>query len=81
METYITFESDIEKILKSLEGVATENIDASNLNGTITNLVDSIIKTGIEKRASDIHIEPMRNIIRVRYRIYNVSRFVRLFTQ
>lgn len=69
METYITFESDIEKILKSLEGVATDNIDASNLNGPITNLVDSIIKTGIEKRASDIHIEPMRNIIRVRYRI------------
>lgn len=69
METYITFESDIEKILKSLEGVATDNIDASNLNGTITNLVDSIIKTGMEKRASDIHIEPMRNIIRVRYRI------------
>lgn len=69
MESYITFESDIEKILGSLEGKATDDIDNSSLNGTITNLVDSIIKTGIEKRASDIHIEPMQNMVRVRYRI------------
>ena len=32
-------------------------------------MVDTIIKTGIEKRASDIHIEPMATSIRVRYRI------------
>ena len=69
MESYITFESDIERILTSLEGKASDNIDDSSLNGTITNLVDSIIKTGIEKRASDIHIEPMQNMVRVRYRI------------
>ena len=69
MESYITFESDIERILGSLEGKATDDIDNSSLNGTITNLVDSIIKTGIEKRASDIHIEPMQNMVRVRYRI------------
>ena len=41
----------------------------TSLTGTITNLVDSIIKTGIEKRASDIHIEPMVDEVRVRYRI------------
>lgn len=69
MESYITFESDIERILGSLEGKAIDDINNSSLNGTITNLVDSIIKTGIEKRASDIHIEPMQNIVRVRYRI------------
>ena len=69
MESYITFESDIERILGSLEGKAIDDIDNSSLNGTITNLVDSIIKTGIEKRASDIHIEPMQNMVRVRYRI------------
>ena len=32
-------------------------------------MVDSIIKTGIKRRASDIHIEPMQNYLRVRYRI------------
>ena len=69
MESYITFESDIEKILKSLEGVATSNLEAAGRNDTITGLVDSIIKTGMERRASDIHIEPMQNQVRVRYRI------------
>ena len=69
MESYITFESDIDKILKSLEGVATSNLEATGRNDTITGLVDSIIKTGMERRASDIHIEPMQNQVRVRYRI------------
>ena len=67
METYITFEKDIVQILKSLEGKATTDINESGV--TVINLVDSIIKTGIEKRASDIHIEPMATSIRVRYRI------------
>lgn len=66
MEKYITFESDIDKILDSLEGVASDNI---NTNRDITGLVDSIIKTGMEKRASDIHFEPMEDKLRVRYRI------------
>ena len=69
MESYVTFESDIERILKSLEGTATGNLDKSAKNETITELIDSIIKTGIERRASDIHIEPLSNEIRVRYRI------------
>lgn len=69
MESYITFESDIDKILKSLEGVATSNLEAAGRNDTVTGLVDSIIKTGMERRASDIHIEPMQNQVRVRYRI------------
>ena len=50
MEPYITFESDVERYLQSLEGTAVENIDVLNA-GTITELVDSIIKTGMERRA------------------------------
>ena len=66
MEKYITFETNIEKIIESLEGGASENI---NTNSDISGLVDSIIKTAMEKRASDIHIEPLEKILRVRYRI------------
>lgn len=66
MEKYIGFESDIEKVLKSLEGTITDNFNTSN---DITGLVDSIIKTGMNKRASDIHFEPMENELRIRYRI------------
>ena len=67
MEKYITFEKEIDKILKSLEGRA--NQDISDVGVSTINLVDSIIKTAMDKRTSDIHIEPMENEIRVRYRI------------
>lgn len=66
MDKYITFETNIEEILNSLEGVASDNI---NTNRDITGLVDSIIKTAMEKRASDIHFEPMEDKLRIRYRI------------
>ena len=66
MERYITFESNINNILDSLEQSATEKIDSST---DTTGLVDSIIKNAIKKRASDIHIEPLENEVRVRYRI------------
>lgn len=66
MEKYVSFESNVLEVLKNFEGNAIETI--SN-DGDVTTLVDSIIKTAMEKRASDIHIEPLENIIRVRYRI------------
>lgn len=66
MEKYITFETNIERIIESIEGNVSDNI---NTNADISGLVDSIIKTGMEKRASDIHIEPLENMIRIRYRI------------
>lgn len=66
MEKYITFESNIEKILNSFEGAVSENI---NTNADISGVLDSIIKTAMEKRASDIHIEPLEDEIRIRYRI------------
>lgn len=66
MDKYITFETNIEKILTEIEGLASGTI---NPNGDITGLVDSIIKTAIEKRASDIHFEPMQDKLRIRYRI------------
>ena len=66
MDKYITFETNIERVLDSLEGVASDTI---NTNRDISGLVDTIIKTAMEKRASDIHIEPMEDAVRVRYRI------------
>ena len=66
MEKYITFDSCIQGILESMEVASTEDID---VNADISELVNSIIKNGMEKRASDIHIEPEEDSIRVRYRI------------
>lgn len=66
MEKYITFTQIINSILTSFESTAEEEID---VNADISGLLDSIIKTAMEKRASDIHIEPEEDSVRVRYRI------------
>ena len=71
MDPYITFEEDINKIIKTLEGNSVNNLNATSggKSDTVTSLVDSIIRTGMERRASDIHIEPLLDKVRVRYRI------------
>lgn len=66
LEKYITFESNINAIIDMLEGKADEDI---NTNTDNIKLVDSIIKTAMNRRASDIHFEPMEDSLRVRYRI------------
>lgn len=66
MEKYISFEKNIKNVLNSFEGTDSENIDTGE---DATTLVDSIIKTAMRKRASDIHIEPLEDSLRVRYRI------------
>ncbi len=66
MEKYISFEKNVLDVLKRFEGKAIDSISST---GDVTTLVDSIIRTAMEKRASDIHIEPLEDKIRVRYRI------------
>lgn len=65
-ERYITFESNINNIIDMLEGKVEGDI---NIHSDTIKLIDSIIKTGMSKRASDIHFEPMEDNVRVRYRI------------
>ena len=66
MDKYISFEDNIFSILNMLEGNVTEDI---NTNADTVKLVDSIIKTAMSRRASDIHFEPMDGKIRIRYRV------------
>lgn len=66
IDRYITFESNINEIIDMLEGKIDGDI---NINADTIKLIDSIIKTAMSKRASDIHFEPMESNIRVRYRI------------
>ena len=65
MDRYITFKENIDKILYSFEN-KTATIDTAS---SVTSIVDNIIRRGMKDRASDIHIEPMADGIRVRYRI------------
>ena len=56
MEKYVSFESNVEDVITALEGQTGEDINTSTQD--ITRMVDSIIKTAMDKDASDIHIVP-----------------------
>lgn len=65
MDKYITFETNINNVLKNIQK-SSEIID---VNSDVSGFVDSVIKNAFEKRASDIHIEPLSKVLRVRYRV------------
>lgn len=71
MESYITFETDLVNIVKSLGGGSKNNskVNLVGQDGTMTALLDEIIKDAMNKRASDIHIEPLENEVRIRFRV------------
>ena len=71
IEPYLTFSSIIDSILNNF-GAENDDVSIGKKIGSednTTEIVDSIIRNGMKLRASDIHIEPERNEIRVRYRI------------
>ena len=68
------------QVLKAAEELSKEKhnlkIETDSLNSfsdiknaPVVKMVDYLIKSAIEDKASDIHIEPYENIIRIRYRI------------
>ena len=67
IEKYVSFETEILKVIKQLGGKASERI--ADFGSDTTGLVDTIIKSAMEKRTSDIHIEPLEKSLRIRFRI------------
>ena len=67
MEIYITLYTSIMKQIEDIRTVETSYVNKEEKD--TTKLIDNIIMTGIEKRASDIHIEPLEKKVRIRYRI------------
>jgi len=59
-------ESEVESIDSTL---SIDRLIASAEDAPVVKLVDLIIRQAIDERASDIHIEPYRDKIRLRYRI------------
>ena len=69
MEIYVTFASYIDAMFAELDkqsGKSTEYVVAGQ---DTTQLVDNIIRSAMNKRASDIHFEPMEKRMRIRFRI------------
>ena len=69
LDIYISFQTNVEEFLQQYEDKSNENIEDIGGNETTTEIIDNIIKLAIEKRASDIHIEPQNDSVRVRFRI------------
>ena len=83
IEKYYTLKADMEKLLGEAEGPKVEirkdeyldqeiNIDeliAKSGEFSIIKVVNLMLVQAIKKRASDIHIEPFENELRLRYRI------------
>jgi type IV pilus assembly protein PilB len=67
IEIYITLYTSIMRQISNVRVVETAYVD--NEERDTTKLVDNIIMTAIEKRASDIHFEPMEESLRIRFRI------------
>lgn len=69
MEPFMAFETNIDEYFARFEEVSTTIMENLEDTESVTDLVDNIIKLAIEKRASDVHIEPQIDGVRVRFRI------------
>jgi len=63
----------IEDAVKQTEAKgASEGREDLGLVAPVIKLIDLLILTGVSERATDIHFEPEKNLVRVRYRIDGV---------
>ena len=69
LDPHIEFKANVEEILERFEAKVSQNIEKIEENDTATEIIDNLIKLAIEKRASDIHIEPQADSVRIRFRI------------
>ncbi|MDD5618493.1 MAG: GspE/PulE family protein, partial [Candidatus Omnitrophica bacterium] len=70
-ESYIS-EALVEELSIEDEELSIDRLIARAEEAPVVKLVDLVLKQAIDERASDIHIEPFRNRISLRYRIDGV---------
>jgi len=79
-ETVEILMQDVEKdadIFDEKQQAQPEDLDAMTDDASIINYVNQILEEAYEKRATDIHIEPFENTLRIRYRIDGILRQVK----
>lgn len=73
--TYRTLGGEVSKALQSLgeepaeEGKDVVKFEEITAESPVTTIVSSILKHAVESRASDIHIEPFDDRVRIRFRV------------
>ena len=74
IDKFARSENDLDDVAASLavDNVATNALTAVNEEAPIVRYVNGLIDQAIENRASDLHLEPSENDLRVRFRIDGV---------
>ena len=67
IEIYVTLYTSIMNQISNIKNVDTSYVNKEEED--VSKLVDNIIMTAIQRRASDIHVEPMEDKLRIRFRI------------
>ena len=66
-------EEAVEDLMKELDSDDIKNLDKETLseinNAPLVRLVNSLLRQAVVMKASDVHIEPFENYVRVRFRI------------
>jgi len=68
-ETLSTLVTEISEANLSIAGLETEGIEETEEDAPIIKFVSMLILEAFKARASDIHVEPMINRLRIRYRV------------
>jgi len=69
MEVYVTFAKYIDDIFTIYDKTIGDSAQYEVEGQDTTQLVDNIIRSAMNKRASDLHFEPMEKKMRIRFRI------------
>ncbi len=64
---------DVSEKVEEIDDAASAEIDELSLSDApVTRIVNSILQYAVKVKASDIHIEPVENKLRVRFRVHGV---------
>ncbi len=69
MEVYVTFGSYIDAMFAEMDKQTGQSAEYVVEGQDTTQLVDNILRSAMNKRASDVHFEPMEDSMRIRFRI------------
>lgn len=78
IDRYYGYELSLDGIFKELEHGSSADSNQADATHPIVRLVNAILIDAVKKRASDIHFEPERFFVRIRYRIDGVMQQIRL---
>lgn len=88
IKKYIQMQYSGQRVIKAAEELSKEKLEAKGIqtqneeefddirNAPVVKMIDYLFKNAIEMRASDIHIEPFEDEIRIRYRVDGVLNVV-----